>query len=158
MTSLRLLPLIALALAAPLGAQDEGRALPAWLAGSWQMQQGAAWAEELWTEPRDGMMLGVEREGFGPQVEGWQVQRIQRKPGGMLVLIVQPKGGAAVEYTLTVASEEAIEFANPLHDYPQRIRWWRQGQLLMAEMSRIDGSQPTRLNYRPVAGPTDGRE
>ena len=122
------------------------------------MQQGAAWAEELWTEPRDDVMLGVEREGFGPQVEGWQVQRIQRKPGGTLVLIAQPKGGTPVEYTLTVASEEAIEFANPLHDYPQRIRWWRQGQLLMAEMSRIDGSQPTRLNYRPVAGPTDGRE
>lgn len=37
-----------------------------------------------------------------------------------------------------------------------RIRYWRQGKLLMAEASRIDGSDVTRWNYRPVVPPRDG--
>jgi hypothetical protein len=46
--------------------------------------------------------------------------------------------------------EDSIEFANPRHDYPQRIRYWRQGQLLMAEISKIDGSDSQRWNFRPA--------
>ena len=44
---------------------------------------------------------------------------------------------------------------NPAHDYPQRIRYWRQGKLLMAEFSKLDGSQTERWNYRPVVPPRD---
>ena len=50
---------------------------------------------------------------------------------------------------------EAVEFANPAHDYPQRIRYWRQGKLLMAEVSKMDGSKALRWNYRPVVPPRD---
>jgi hypothetical protein len=152
----RLLPLLLLALSGPLHAED-GPALPAWLAGTWQMQQGSAWAEELWTAPRDGMMLGINRAGFGPTVESWDLIRIQRKPDGRLVYSVQERGGQAIDFVMRVASDEAIEFTNPAHDFPQRLRFWRQGQLLMAEAAKMDGSNVTRWNYRPVAGPVDDR-
>lgn len=125
--------------------------LPGWMAGMWQMQDGAAWAEEMWTEPRDGMMLGMGREGFGARVRVWESTRIITKGEGKLVYVAQVKGAAAVEFPMTVGSDESIEFANPAHDYPQRIHYWRQGQLLMAEVSMMDGSRAERWNYRPVS-------
>lgn len=125
-------------------------ALPGWLAGTWSMEQGAAWADEMWTTPRGNMMLGLARLGFGADVEVWQSTRIVRKPDGSLSYIAQTKGGAAVEYPAVVDSPYAIEFANPGHDFPQRIRFWREGQLLMIELSRMDGSDAVRRNYRPV--------
>lgn len=130
-------------------------ALPGWLAGTWAMEDGAAWSEEMWSAPRGGVMLGLDRKGFGPDVTSWEYVRIERGRGGGLVLVAQPQGGPPVEYALAVASEAAIEFANPAQEFPQRIRYWREGQLLMAEVSRIDGSGTQRWNYRPVAGPVD---
>ncbi|MEY4160237.1 MAG: hypothetical protein RLZZ136_858 [Pseudomonadota bacterium] len=103
------------------------------------------------------MMLGINRAGFGPTVESWDLIRIQRKPDGRLVYSVQERGGQAIDFVMRVASDEAIEFTNPAHDFPQRLRFWRQGQLLMAEAAKMDGSNVTRWNYRPVAGPVDDR-
>ena len=148
---------VSLLLAAPLAAQTLAKpALPDWLAWTWMMEDGASWTDEVWTDPRGGIMFGIARTGFGQQLQSWQSNQIRFKPGGQVSLFVQPQGGAAVEFPLVLISDEAIEFANPSHGYPQRIRYWRQGKLLMAEASRIDGSDVTRWNYRPVVPPRDG--
>lgn len=148
-------PLLALAAVPLAAAATAPGALPGWLAGNWAMEDGAAWSEELWSLPRGGVMLGLGRKGFGPDVTEWEYIRIERGRAGALVLVAQPSGGRPIEYPLAVASEAAIEFANPAQEFPQRIRYWREGQLLMAEVSRIDGSGAQRWNYRPVAGPAD---
>lgn len=125
--------------------------LPAWLAGTWARENGANWAEEVWTLPRHNQMLGIARDGFGPDVSAWAYLRIEREPNGSPVLILQPAGGAAVRYSLAVASDAAIEFANAAEKTRQRIRFSREGQLLVIETSRLDGSEAERWNYRPVA-------
>ena len=148
-----------LLLAAPVAGQTLARpVLPGWLAGTWMTENGADWADVVWTDPRGGIMLGIARSGFGPQLQDWQVSRIRFRPDGTLSLLVQPQGRAGIEFPLVLISEEAVEFANPASDYPQRIRYWRQGQLLMAEMSRIDGSDAVRWNYRPVVPPREPGE
>jgi len=123
---------------------------PAWLAGTWAMESGSAWADEVWTSPRGDLMLGLGKSGFGPKVEKWETVRIERRPGVGLVLVAQAKNAAAIDFPLALASGEAIEFANPQNAFPQRIRWWREGQLLMSEQSKMDGSEAVRVNYRPV--------
>lgn len=123
--------------------------LPGWLAGTWAMERGAEWADEVWMGPRGDAMLGMARNGFGPDVQSWQSARILRRGEG-LTLIVQTKGGAAVEYPLAFASADAIEFASTRNEFPQRIRYERTGQLLTLELSRMDGSEAVRTNYRPV--------
>ncbi len=136
---------------APVAAQaGAGAQLPAWLAGFWQSQDGIAWADETWNAPRGGIMMGMGRSGTGPRMLSWETMRIAAKADGTLVFVAQPKGAAATEFPAVSIGEEAIEFANPKHDYPQRIRYWRQGQLLMAEISKIDGSDSQRWNFRPV--------
>ena len=144
--------LLAAPLSAPLTAQgNANRALPDWLAGNWQMEQGVEWSEEFWMPPRGGMMLGISRTGFGPQVQLWESMRIAVKPDGKVSFWAQPRGAPPTEFPMAAVSAESIEFINPAHDYPQRIRYWRQGQLLMAEVSRLDGSDLQRWNYRPAA-------
>ena len=146
----------ALLLAAPLTAEaPKGAALPGWMAGTWMMEEGAQWADEVWTDPRGGMMLGVGRSGFGPQLDSWELTQIRVKADGSMVYIARPEGKAPVEFPMVLISEEAVEFANPSHDYPQRIRYWRQGKLLVAEISLLDGSRQTRWNYRQVIPPQD---
>ena len=146
----------ALLTAAPLGAADARDArLPGWMAGTWMMEDGAEWSDELWTDARGGIMLGVARSGFGSQLQSWETTQIKVKPDGSVSFFAQPSGKSASEFPMVLRSEEAVEFANANHDYPQRIRYWRQGQLLMAEISRIDGSDARRWNYRQVIPPRD---
>ncbi|MFM5930435.1 MAG: DUF6265 family protein [Novosphingobium sp.] len=143
----------ALLLGAPVAAQTADDGLPEWMAGTWTMQDGSMWGDEVWMAPRGGVMIGMARVGFGSELENWEVTRIQRKADGRISFFAQPYGRPASEFPMAVTSEQAIEFANPQHDYPQRIRYWRQGQLLMAEISKMDGTKAVRFNYRPVAAP-----
>lgn len=156
---IRFLAAAALLLAAPLAAQTVARpSLPDWMAGTWMMEDGANWSDEVWTDPRGGIMLGVARSGFGPELQSWEMAQIRVKADGRISLFAQPQGKAPSEFPMVLISAESIEFANPAHDYPQRIRYWRQGRLLMAEISLMDGSRAVRWNFRPVVPPSDGVE
>jgi hypothetical protein len=148
--------LAALLLAAPLTAEaPKGAALPGWMAGTWMTEEGANWTDEVWTDPRGDMMLGISRTGFGPELGNWEIIRIERRRDGTMAYIAQPKGKAAVTFPMVLISDAAVEFANPSHDYPQRIRYARQGKLLVAEISLLDGSKAMRWNYRQVIPPKD---
>ena len=142
--------------AAPLVAEaPHHAALPSWMAGTWMMEDGANWTDELWTDSKGGVMLGISRTGFGAELQSWEMEQIKLNSDGTMVFIAQAQGKPPVEFPMVLISDEAIEFANPTHDYPQRIRYWRQGKLLMAEISRLDGSDGKRWNYRPVVPPRD---
>lgn len=130
-------------------ARPGGRPFPGWLAGTWVMEQGANWGDAVWTSPRGGIMLGLARTGFGGHAETWESSRIQRKPDGSLALVRQVSGGAPVEWAMVLAGADSVEFANALAT-PQRIRLWREGQLLMIETARLDGAEAVRSNWRPV--------
>ena len=114
------------------------------------MRDGATWADQYWLPPRGETMLGGTQAGFGSELSAWETVRIEHKPDGSLRYVAQDKGGKAVEFAMTVTSDQAIEFANPAHDFPQRIRYWREGNLLMAEVAMLDGSKAQRWNYRPM--------
>lgn len=150
MRTRRILPFALILAAAPLAAQEQP--LPAWLAGAWVMESGARWADETWTPPRGSMMMGAARIGFGPEINEWEHTRIVRKADGSISYFAQPKGGPVSEFPMVNTSEAAIEFANPAHDYPQRIRYERVGQLLITEISKLDGSEAMRWQYRMSGG------
>lgn len=141
--------------AAPGQPLPDNQGLPGFMAGTWMMEDGASWSDELWSDAKGGLMLGVARSGFGAKLDNWEMARIERKGDGTISYFAQPNGKPATEFRQVLRSADAVEFANPANDYPQRIRYWRQGQLLMAEISRIDGSDAVRWNYRPVVAPVD---
>ena len=51
---------VLLLLSTPLGAQSAARSLPEWMAGTWMTEDGASWSDEVWTDARGGLMLGID--------------------------------------------------------------------------------------------------
>jgi hypothetical protein len=143
----------ALALAMPISASDEAAVLPGWLAGAWaQGDDKGAWADEFWTPPRGGIMIGAARMGDAEKLWMFEHTRIVQGADGALTFIAQPRGAAPSEFPMVASDAQMIEFANPAHDYPQRIRYWRDGKLLKARTSLMDGSQAQEWIYAPMGG------
>lgn len=127
---------------------DDGVAMPSWMAGAWSLSDGrGGWTEEFWTAPRGGLMIGASREGTGDTLRSWEATRIVRRGDGSLSFVAMPGGAEGVEFALVKQDAGSIEFANPTHDYPQRIRYWLDGKQLKAEISLIDGSRAVSWSY-----------
>lgn len=134
-------------------AQPAAGAMPGWMAGCWSQdslsKDGAAkWTEECWMAPRGGVMLGAGRAGHGERLSEWEATQIILGANGKLVYWASPDGGARVAFTEVSRGAQEIVFANTAHDYPQRIRYWREGETLNAEISLSDGSKGMRWQYK----------
>jgi hypothetical protein len=143
----------------PLAAQEPGNPfLPAWMAGCWEMRDGERWAEECWTIPRGGMMLGSGRTGTGDRVESWENMRIalaEPDPDGTTIgmaFVAAPGGAGWTTFGWRPGEDDGVTFYNAGNDYPQRVRYWREGELLKAEISLGDGSQATRWTFSRMGG------
>ena len=144
---------LALLVTAPALANDVQPAnpstpLPGWLAGAWVNEAGGTWQDEYWTPPRGGIMIGAARVGEGKALQFWESTRIERRSDGRVFFVALPRGSYGGEFAMSGQGADWIEFAEPAHDYPQRIRYWREGDRLLAEISLIDGSKPQRFEYR----------
>lgn len=152
----QLLIAAALLAAVPLGATTIRQAppeLPGWMAGAWEQVEGERWNDEFWTPPRGDIMIGAARIGSGSTLEMFEHTRIVRKPDGMISFFAQPRGVLPSEFPVVAIGADWIEFANPAHDYPQRVRYWREGPLLKARISLMDGSKAYEWTYRPMGAP-----
>lgn len=95
----------------------------AWMAGDWRSEEAGVAAEELWTAPRGGVMLGVHRDARPGRPASWEFLRIQEEAGG-LVYYASPGGVAPTPFALVEVGERRAVFANPGHDFPKRIVYW----------------------------------
>jgi len=136
-----------LALAALLAAQS-GVADLGWMSGRWETQEGERWTEEVWSEPRAGMMIGYSRSGQGDTAREFEFIRLQAGADGVPVYLPQPGGRAPVPFRLTARDGSSATFENPDHDFPQRIRYSRDGDILVATVSAIDGSNAMTWTYQ----------
>ena len=143
------MPGIAIWIASLLAAETP--TLPSWMAGCWIEERGPAWTEECWTAPRAGTMLGSGRSGRGGQLRNWETMQILPDAAGVPVFWGSPRGTGRTAFTLVSRSDREIVFANAGHDYPQRIRYWRDGDMLNAETSLADGSKAMRWRYRKLS-------
>ena len=129
--------------------------LPAWMAGCWELNSGEHWTEECWTAPRGNMMMGSSRSGSGGVLLEWETMQIFREETDdpavpKLAFWASPGGERRTMFAWVPSSESGVTFFNMENDYPQRIRYWREGRELMAEISLADGSRPRRWRYAPA--------
>ena len=128
--------------------------MPSFLAGCWeQRSRDGKWTEECWTAPRGGLMIGSGRTGRGDTIRNWEWMRIERSADGALTFFGSPNGAPAVGFKATVADADSVTFANPAHDYPQRVRYARTAEGVTAEVSATDGSKLSRWTYRRSGSP-----
>ena len=144
-----------LILAAVLAGDARPVALPDWMAGCWEHRSQDRWTEECWTVPRGGIMLGSGRSGTGGVLDSWEVMQIELVETDdpvidPLTFYGAPKGQNRTAFSWDRSSKApGITFVNAGHDYPQRIRYWRDGKDLMAEVSLAEGSKAQRWRYAP---------
>jgi hypothetical protein len=145
-----------LIVAAVVTAEAAAATLPAWMAGCWEQRSDDNWAEECWTAPRAGIMLGSGRSGTGGVLNSWEVMQIELVETDDPVIepitfYGAPKGQNRTAFAWDRNRKATeITFVNAGHDYPQRIRYWREGKDLMAETSLADGSKAQRWRYTPM--------
>ena len=102
---------------------DSTLATLAWMAGCWGATRGGVEMEEQWTAPKGGILLGVHRDVFASGRVFFEFLRIERRPDGVFY-VAQPRGLAPTGFRLVESGGRRAVFANPEHDFPQRIAYW----------------------------------
>jgi len=125
-----------LALGGTVAAQTSSVDDLGWLAGCWSESSERGTVEECWMAPRGGMMIGVNRTTRTGGQTSFEVLRIADSEKG-LAYHASPGGQMPPTlFPLVESSQGRVVFANPEHDFPQRILYWLDGETLHA---RIEG-------------------
>ena len=95
----------------------------AWMTGAWGAEIGGIQMEEVWLAPRGGVMLGLHRDVKGERLLIFEFLRIEETTSG-LVYQAQPRGRPPVPFPMVETGPQRVVFANPQHDFPQRILYW----------------------------------
>jgi hypothetical protein len=103
-----------------------------WLAGAWCHDDRKRSIEEHWLAERGGLMLGVNRTVTSREA-AFEFLRIELKPGAVRY-VAQPGGAPPVAFTLASVSPQRATFINPAHDFPKRVQYWREGDVLRARV------------------------
>jgi hypothetical protein len=103
-----------------------------WMAGSWASSEGGRTSEEHWTRPAGGLMLGLHRDVGGART-AFEYLRIEES-AGKITYLASPQGRPATPFDLVESAAQRAVFANPQHDFPQRILYWREGAALCASV------------------------
>lgn len=120
-----------------------------WLIGTWCTDPGDGEQTcETWTDyDRVGEARGVSVTQ-GPRGTKREKMTITND-AGRLVLHAEPEGQPAADFYWTTRdyAPSELNLVNEKHDYPQRVRYWREGKLLIAEISLLDGSKAMRWKF-----------
>ncbi len=103
-----------------------------WLAGCWEGRGGGGRNQECWMAPQGGMMLGLSRV-ISERGTSFEFLRIAAHGEG-LAYLASLRGKEAVAFSLTESGEDRAVFANPWHDFPQRLTYRRDGDTLTARV------------------------
>jgi hypothetical protein len=118
-----------------------------WLSGSWKLEANGKLIEEHWTKPAGGTMIGMSRTVANGKTVAFEFLRIEQR-GDNVVYVAQPQGAPPTEFPLVQSTASELAFANPQHDFPQRIRYRRnQDGSVTARIEDASGKKGVDFNY-----------
>ena len=99
----------------------------AWMEGHWSGTDGSLQMEEIWTSADGAALVGLHKDvamrGEASRMVSFEFLRIE--PGTDTIdYIAQPGGRPPTRFALVHMSPRRVVFANPAHDFPQRILYW----------------------------------
>lgn len=99
----------------------------AWLEGHWGGADGPLQMEEIWTSAEGGALVGLHKDvatrGGTARMVSFEFLRIEATADG-IAYVAQPGGRAPTRFALIETGPKRAVFANPAHDFPQRILYW----------------------------------
>ncbi len=118
----------------------------AWLQGYWLSCDSGREVSETWSDVRAGQLSGMTMTTRGDRVS-IEFARIAPRDD-ILTYQAQPDGQPSNHFTLSEAGPTSVTFADPDHDFPQVVRYVREGETLTARIEgRID-DQPRTMEWR----------
>lgn len=120
----------------------------AWMSGCWVNADGDY--REVWSAPDHGYLFGYALSLKDNEVSFFEQTRID--PGKVFTMNAYPAGRGPSPFAEIDRGATSITFADPAHDYPQRIRYAREGDRMNAEISLIDGSKGRGFSFRRCEG------
>lgn len=118
-----------------------------WMAGYWLDCANGREASETWSDPRAGLMVGhavtVSRSGR----PSFEVSSIGMTPQG-LAYVAQPGGAPPTVFVLTENEGSRAVFSNPENDFPQRVIYWREAEVLHARIEGDINGQAQSMEWR----------
>ena len=130
-----LVPALAFALALDSNAGEFS-----WLVGCWATRDKSA--QEVWVADSDRSLAGFGVTISESAVAFYEVLSIKQSDDGSWTYTAHPSGQESASFVAVEMSEKSVVFANPNHDYPQEIRYRREGNQLYAMVSLLGGVNP----------------
>ena len=88
-------------------------------------------------------MIGMSRTVRGATAIAWEMILLRADSTGAITYHAFPSGQAAAVFPAAEVSDSHAVFANPAHDFPQRIIYRRRGDTLAA---RVEGETAGRTH------------
>lgn len=110
-----------------------------WLIGCWTTPDKKS--QEVWVLDKDNSLAGFAVSIHDNSVSFYEVLTIKRDEAGLLVYTAHPSGQATTSFVAMEIADNSVLFVNVDHDYPQAIRYIRDGDSLAASISMLDGSR-----------------
>src|SRR5687767_1653005 len=130
-----------------VGASSRAPESPArlkWLAGCWRLTTQRQTIDEQWMAPSGDMLLGMSRStrriAGRDSVFEYEFMRIFAR-GDSVIFRAHPKGQTGGEFPVERMDDSSVVFANPAHDFPQRIRYRISGDSLHASIEGQHGGK-----------------
>lgn len=126
-----------------------------WMAGYWLECSEGREVSETWSDSRGGLMVGhaLTLEGGHAAFES---SRIAQGPQG-LAYFAQPGGAPPTLFALTEGGAARAVFANAENDFPTRIVYEREGDVLTARIEGEIGGESRRMEWAFRAAPLNTR-
>lgn len=117
-----------------------------WMSGYWLSCDDGREASETWSDPRAGLMVGhgVTVSNGRASFETFRIA----PHGDGVAYFAQPDGAPTTIFSAVEVAPDRVVFADPAHDFPQRILYVRDGDLMTARIEgEIDG-QTRSMEWR----------
>jgi hypothetical protein len=125
----------------------------AFLAGCWRVVTPAGvMLEENYLGPVAGLVMGVVRETRDGRLTFHEFIRIRAAADGVYYEPYPDGERSPVRFKLEEARQGYARFANPEHDFPQRIEYARRGSRLTTTVQGWRGTEPVRQSYTTTRG------
>jgi len=115
-----------------------------WMMGTWRTEQDGRRSEEYWSRSNDSTLIGLGRTFQDEHQVFIEYLAIEERPDD-LVYMASPNGRVPpTEFRLVESGPTKAVFANPNHDFPQRLIYERDGDTMHA---RIEGKENGKNRY-----------
>jgi len=130
-----------------VAAQSPTIATVGWLQGCWVGAWQNRVVDEQWSAPRGRNMIGMARTLRGDSLVEYELV-IVRQQDSTLVYEAHPSGQPSASFTAHRASDSAVVFENPAHDFPQKVGYRRVGRdSLVAHIEGVMRGQTRRIEF-----------